>query len=47
MSVDLDSNDTTIESVTVLGVYQQEKIYMCSNCKKGGIEVGDCPLGTL
>lgn len=45
-SGDLDSNDTSIEGVTVVGVYQLEKIYTCFNCKKGSIEVNKNQLGT-
>ena len=46
-SDDLDSNDTPVEDVKVIGVYQLERVYSCINCKKGTIEVSkNQQLGT-
>ena len=39
-SDDLDSDDTLIEDVQVIGVYQLERVYLC-NCKKGIVELNN------
>ena len=46
-SNDLDSDDTLIEDVRVIGVYQLERVYLCINCKKGlnnDDHLGTCKL---
>lgn len=46
-SDDLDGDDTPIEDVQVIGVYQLERVYSCINCKKGTIELNNSDhLGT-
>ena len=40
-SDDLDSNDTPVEDVKVIGMYQLERVYSCINCKKGTIKVSE------
>lgn len=42
-SDDLESDDTLIEGVTVIGVHQLEEIYSCFHCKKGNLKVDDRP----
>ena len=37
-SYELDSDDTLIQSATVIGVHKLEQIYNCFYCKKGNVE---------
>ena len=38
-SFELDSEDTLVESATVIGVKELEEIYSCFYCKRGTVEV--------
>ena len=45
-SFDTDSEDSLIQEVKVIGVYQLENIYTCFHCKKGNVKPDNDHYGT-